>query len=247
MILARPFIFRLIAVLMVVMFCAIVTPAQADPRGWFGRLVNGLFGDIQTEASPEYTGIAPFAGPANNDDIRPAPLMVSTEGTIPLNRAHLEDADLVAWAMEQIVMGLTLHPHDLTYGEKDPRARKNRLAAAYTSSGQADLEQFFGQWGGTGQLIAKGFELSAFTTHVPGKADVKNKGLFGDTYRWLVDVPVTMTILPAGQKTYRGPLGTRNVTTKTYVVRVQVGRAAVTPTAPFGAMIERFTVLQTLG
>lgn len=234
--------FTLLCVLTVLMMSGAQT-AHADPRGWFGRFVNGLFGDIRTGPSPENTGVASFVSP----DQMPTPNSIplgTTEAVVPLNKAHLDDVDLVAWATEQVIAGLTLHPNDLSPGKGK---RATQLSENFTGSGRADLAKFFAPWGGEQNLIAKGFETSAFTTHIPGRSDVQNKGVFGDVYRWLVDIPVTVTVLPAGQNSYRGAMGTQNVTTKTYTIRVQVGRAPTNKGAPTGAVIERFTVLPSLG
>jgi hypothetical protein len=52
--------------------------------------------------------------------------------------------------------------------------------------------------------------------------------------------------MPPGTQNYRN-LNKSDVVTRTYTLRIQVGRVLASPKYPFGMVIERFTVLTTSG
>ena len=80
-------------------------------------------------------------------------------------------------------------------------------------------------------------QIKAFIKTEP---QLLNEGNFDGVYRWLYDVPVTISIMPSTMTTYAGRNKVTPIT-RNMVVRVQIGRTS----SGFsdGIAIERWTVL----
>lgn len=221
-----------------------VHPAQADPRGWFGRFVNGLFGEYRTEPSPEYTGLAPFS---SNNQTQVQEKLDHPEARVPVTQAHLDDEALVSWGLDQVLTSLTHAPFDTSEkGKGALEARSTALQKTFAPSGVNDLVVALQQVAADTGLVGARKQLIAFSNLIPGPESVRNKGVFGGAFRWLVDIPVTVSAVPTGVHNYRS-LGRGDATTRFYTLRLQIGRVPASTQYPYGMVIEHFTVLTPSG
>lgn len=169
------------------------------------------------------TGMAPFAEAENaaapvelHPDIKYDPLGAEINVTESLDLAHRHEAAVSEWVTESVseVLNFTVEEYD---------AHKARLANVMNQNAVAEFDQFMQVSQILGLMRTKNFELKTFVMDIP---QMRTSGVAGDTYRWVYDVPVNLSFLPAGVTSYEG-LAEDQYQFETLVFRVQVGRVQV--------------------
>jgi len=181
--------------------------------------------DIEERTAVE-TGMAPFAAAENaaqpvelHPEIKYDPLGKNVNVTESLELAHRHEAAVNEWVTETVsealnftIQNYMMHTRSLT----------NLMNANAIKEFQAFME--------TSQILGlmktKNYELKSFVTDLPA---MRTSGVVEDRYRWVYDVPINLTFLPAGSKSYE-ELAEDQYQFETLTFRVQVGRVAVPDT-----------------
>lgn len=207
-------------------------------------LAPSVFGERSRGPKPEETLIAPFIDQKISpyqDQGTKGSLPQNLKNVIPLTVPHQDRAFMMEWVSTQVAGILTFNPHDLSSTSSDGSAAQTALfKKVFLEKAKADVQTLLALPYFTDRLYTKKMRIKAF---VQTPAIIQNEGVFGDVYRWLVDVPVTMTFYPDG---YIKDQVRRSSTfeTKTITVRVQVAR--VSGEYPDGCAIESFTTSTVL-
>lgn len=206
-------------------------PAKAD--SFLNDWLPQVFGERDKGPKPEETLQAPFAtGSAAARPLTEAEkeAAANPENMVPLNQPHRATKYIGEWAAATVAGAMSLEPATLN---------EHLDAQGKTFIPQA-LEEFKGYLSKTGILASLQVHNQQMQAFVGGDPTLLNEGVFQDSYRWLYDVPLTVTVMPSGTKTYKG--NESKTSTQKLTVRIQIGRAKG-PGAPDGMAIEHWTVL----
>lgn len=226
-----------VGVLMVAAYL-LTAPAYAG-NSLLNYLMPSVFGPPETGPKPEETLIAPFAQDAQGSRAlgeKDLGALIKPENNIPLNQPHRDQSSVADWAATKTVFALTYNPHQ---SADELKAWQQGIATAFAAPGMRDLQNYFAQGGMGATLKAQQQKMVAFHQTAPVVANhVEVHGV----YRWVIDVPITISTMPATMTDYRGEQNRQVVPTRQNItMRVQVMRSG----APFtdGMAIERFTVV----
>lgn len=227
--------YRKIGFLISLFLIYIPLPVLADSI--LNDLAPSVFGARDRGPKPEDTLIAPFADdkiPSKNDQKN---LITETNNaSISLTVPHQDRTFMTQWAATQASSVFTYNPYNIANDSTDgPTAQTALFKKSFSSPAQADIQALFALPYFANRLNDQKMQIKAF---VDTPATIQNEGVFGNVYRWLIDVPVTITFYPSG---YINDQITRSnkFETKTMTVRVQIAR--ISGEYPDGCVIERFT------
>lgn len=222
---------------------AVVSAASSSARAdgfpdllakWFPK----IFGAPDTGPRPEHTLKAPFA------DSVDAPLPDGelgslyndkgvTDGSVGegMQSPHRHPSQISDWLMQVMSQILNI---ELAHNEDYLKV----VAATMNPKAQSDFGTFM-----TGSNIMATMQARNMNLHsmVENPPILLNKGVVGDRYRWLFEMPVTITFLPAGSTSYDPKKG--EFTSQRIIVTAQVGRVPVGQGVD-ELMLESFSVRQ---
>ena len=177
------------------------------------------FVDQEAEKARE-TEMAPFAAAENaaqpvelDPEIVYSPLGNNTSIDKTLDLAHMHEAAISQWLKNAVAEILTIKL-------ADNQTHANEVARFLSVNGLKEFETFLDATNIIRLIQSKNFDLNGFVTDVP---ELKMAGVAGGRYRWLYDVPVNLTFLPSGTKSYEN-LETDDYRSEFFVLRVQLGR-----------------------
>lgn len=242
---------------LIILTCWGVSPARADDtflNDWF----PSIFGERDKTPKPQETLIAPFAQNKQQSRVLSGAerkALTSPENSVPITEPHRSDKYILNWASEraagvfiyntdQIKQRLTKNGTDL---KKIPTAQLgeflldqhfNILPPYFMPEAVKSVQAYMDQ---SGMLTAmRGQQqIQAFTKTTP---QMMNEGVFSNAYRWLIDIPVTYSIMPPGMDNYMGK-NRPTPTTQNIVIRVQIVRTQAADAYVDGMAIETFTIL----
>lgn len=179
---------------------------------------------VYTDVSlPDPGTVAPFSNTLTTQS-------PSTEGftALPLDQANRTPRELKDWLNTAVSDILTL-----SATEYDAQVAKSKTY--FTEEG---FKQFTGYLGEAGLYQALSAGDLKTTVYVDSPPLLLNDGAVGGVYRWLYDVPVTLTYIPRSTTAYTGQtdMQVRQVT-----VRLQLGRINK-PDEPEAVRIESWVV-----
>ena len=217
--------------LLLAMMGSFSPPAQAKSflEDWFPF----LFEEPDTGPTPEQTGRAPFAEKGAVDTTQSKQLGVdykpetAIESAVSLDQAHRQPTQIVEWSSRVISDALDFDP--LQY-----ETHLVNLNLEITPYAIESFKVFMAKDNLLEALKSNNLVMRIFMTE-PGR--LLNQGAVQGRYRWLVDVPVTLSFLPRGTTDYTG------IQPKSHRIniRTQVGRVAEGGTD--GMMIETIEFL----
>lgn len=185
----------------------------------FARLFPEKFVDKEAQKALE-TGMAPFAEAENaaqpvelHPDIEYDPLGQNVNVSESLDLAHRHEAAVSEWVTESVseVLNFTVQDYD---------AHKVKLAHVMNQNAVSEFDNFMEVSQVLGLMRTKNYELKTFVMDIP---QMRTSGVVDGRYRWVYDVPVNMTFLPVGSKSYEG-LAEDQYQFETLTFRVQIGR-----------------------
>ncbi len=179
-----------------------------------------VFDEDHGQPKPEETLQAPFADPALRQPLQEnslgiaytPPTNVNTEETLSV--PHRTKEELSAWLINAVSEVLNVDP--VKYAEHlkfletgmDPYAIK-------------DYDAFMKSTNILPMLEAKGMEMRSFVEEDPS---LLNAGVLEGRYRWLFEMPVTLSFLPRNTTSYR-QLDQSDLSRESVIVKVQIGRS----------------------
>lgn len=202
---------RRIAFLLV--FSALLVP-QAAQASW----LDWLFGKREKTPPPEETLTAPFA------QITGA--RVEGQAVHDISVPHRDEKHVAEWLQRAISEVLTIEA--ATYED-----HLKYLATGMDSYALEDFKKFMESSKILEYLQGGRYRLGCVVESRPA---LLNEGPVESRYRWLYDVPVTITFLPGTMKSYEEA----NPVSQHIIVQVQAGRVA--QGGADGVMIESWTV-----
>ena len=134
------------------------------------------------------------------------------EITLPLDQPNRSYLDMENWISVVISEALTFDAE--TYGEKLSSMREQYFQPDAYAEYKLSLENA----GVPGVLRNRDMRTSIFLEERPA---LVNEGVINGKYRWLYEVPVTISYLPRLQKSYRAGQAPQNVRVR---IRLQAGR-----------------------
>lgn len=157
--------------------------------------------DIRSK-NEEHSEYAPFADPL---DIQ----MSADEKTLPLNESNRSYTDLEAWV--NVIISEALSFDAVDYYSTVANMRKNY----FTNEAYEDYQKSLTKYNIAQYLTQNGMSTHVLVEETPA---LMNEGVVDGRYRWLYDVPVTISYRRKGASTTELP---QNVQVK---IRLQVGR-----------------------
>ena len=107
-----------------------------------------------------------------------------------MHQAHRSQEEIIAWAQEHVTDALTL-PHAAL------NDKFRALRASFSDAGWAQYAQVLQQGGFTNAVQTQNLDLGAVAD---GEARVTAEGDNGQTYQWVVALPVMLTYSRSGQQ-----------------------------------------------
>lgn len=241
--------------------CVLLTaalPAHADDtflNDWF----PSIFGERDKGPKPQDTLIAPFAQNTQKTRVLSTTekqALTSPENNLPVTVPHRSAKYIAEWVSERVTGVFIYEPEQIKVtlqragtdlkqipaaqmGEFLLQKRLDQLKEDFTDAGAKGVTDYLGQANILSAMKSKQ-QVQAFARNVP---QIMNEGVFNDVYRWLIDVPVTVTVLPPGMENYMGKNAKVLPTSQNLVIRVQVARTPASGGYASGMVIETFTVL----
>lgn len=189
----------------------IAVPAQAGIFEWFDGLYSRLLGTTR-DPDPTDKMVAPFADPALKEQAKsnaaPADLPINQIG---LDRPHRRSQDLAKWVA-------TATAEILSFNPDSEAAYFQSLSTKMTPAAQAEFRTWLTTSGILAELQTAPLQLSGFVEETPF---LLNEGVVAGTYRWLYEVPVMISYLPRGAKSYEKE---QEVNSRRLILTVQAGR-----------------------
>ncbi len=151
-------------------------------------------------------------------------------GEADLTRPHRTSTELQNWVSLAVSEGLML----------DARNYTRQVAAVrghYSADGYEDFQTYLTEADLQKTLEASDLRVSMIVEQPPL---LLNEGVVGDSYRWLFQMPVTVSYTPRLANEYR-PGDTANA--RKLTIRVQIGRYQTSAEDEHGLKIESFSVL----
>lgn len=220
------------------LFFLCLAPLQdARAESFLNTLFPSIFGPPTKGPKPEETLIAPFADdvPADAKRLpmkeRVARAREGLANTTPINQPHRSTKYIAEWLADAATDSLIIDPG--TYA--DHQARMQTLFSPY---GLQEYSAYLQSGGWLNRLQVDQSRLKAFAKEQP---TLLNEGEFSGTYRWLFDVPITITAVPSNLPTYSTQINAQPFT-QSMILRLQVGRT-LDAAYKDGMMIERWTVI----
>lgn len=215
--------FRIVFFIMIFGFWAV--PAQAGVLEFF-------FPSLRTDPStPTQDGKAPFAvqeemGPGQPKNSLDALKVEAEKRDVSLDSAHLLSADISQWVGDSVSSAMNF---------ESAQAQKMFIVdeKIFTKAGREQYLKFLEEKNIQKVIDTNRYRVSSFVEDTPV---LVNEGAVNGVYRWLYRVPVVVSYMDRGMKSYENA---KPVTQKA-MIDVQIGRAmgAVNDT---GVLIERWS------
>ncbi len=213
------FILLVVMIITLTNIAAIVQRQNGIPD-IFSRLFPEQFVD-EEEITALETGVAPFADPGEGEaqtvELVPGvvydPLGGAGSVTEKLDIVHANEGAVSEWVSMAVTEALTF----TLAGYADHRAG---LAAFMNANAVAEYGNFLETTRILGLMRTNDFEVRTFPGNVPF---LRTHGAIGGRYRWVYDVPVSMTFLPIGATSYE-ELEEDQYQFEELTIRVQIGR-----------------------
>jgi len=185
---------------------------------------------------PEDTLMAPFIDPedaylAPDDNALAIPHTPETGINLEeeLDLPHRSKDEIAEWLIKAVSETLNIEPE--TYA-----THRELLKTGLDMYALEDFDQFMQNSNILASLQSQNLKLHSY---VEEKPVLLNAGPVEGRYRWLFEMPVTLSFLPAGTRDYR-QLESTPLPNESIMVKVQVGRAG--NVGPEGVMIESWEV-----
>lgn len=177
----------------------------------------GLFGKKDKGPQPQDTLVAPFADSQRTEvpagqvnelySLKDTAYHSGLQGD--LSKAHKPDRDVAAW-LERAVT------ETLTFKAEDYARYLEFIATGMDEYGIADYQKFIGDKNIIDTLRRGGLRLQSYVE----KPVLIKKGALEGRFRWLYEIPLTMSYVPADAVEYIGVVPDNHY----YMLQVQVGR-----------------------
>jgi hypothetical protein len=222
---------------LIVMSCLLIAPGIAHADSILNDLFPSVFGPRDTRPQPEDTLVAPFAKDAITGNVHRLTdaqkgAVSAPENTVAVNLPHRSDKYVGEWAADTVTTAMTFETTDFATKHKE------KIGKIFVPFGQQEFLTWLDTSGLMAKMQAGQMRMTAFTRDEP---TLLNEGEFDKVYRWLYQIPVTMSIMPSSMSTYSG----RNkptVFTQNLLVQIQIGRN-MSPVFRDSIAIERWTVM----
>lgn len=143
----------------------------------------------------------------------------------PLNEAHLSDREIKTWLNTVIAEALTFDSNSYT-------ANKNNISLYMTKSGMQAYEGYLQSAGVLKSLRDSQYRMSVF---LEGQPLLINSVVIEDVYRWLYQMPVTLSFIPLSTTDLNRNAG--EIVNRKLTLRVQMRRVRL-PDNPDAIQIE---------
>jgi hypothetical protein len=177
------------------------------------KLFPHVFGNVaEKEAEPAKTLVAPFANEGTKvaPEAMKNPMEQLTDKNVPVDQANRSDKD-VGSIISDTVAGL------LMFDFSSYEATKKKYATMIAPSAIAQHDAFMRSSGILRALEPGVLRLNNF---VETRPVMLGKGVYGGTYRWLFEVPMTLTLLDKSAKGFNES----RAESHSVLVKVQVAR-----------------------
>lgn len=176
------------------------------------------------EYDPTYTMQAPFAVDEEarkkqidqqadpNAPKPPPPKHVMPENNTPLSQAHRDNREISAWLTNSL-------SEAMTFDKPDYKEMLKADEQYFTDTGKAEYLKFLADHSLLKVLESGKFDVRSF---VQGQPLLLNEGAVNGVYRWLYEVPMMVSYMERGAKSYKD----LEPVNQQLVLTVQVGRVA---------------------
>ncbi len=213
-------LFMIILIITLSNIAAIVNKSNGIPDV-FSHFYPERFVDKEQEEALK-TMKAPFAAAENaarpvqlDPEITYDPLGGSVVISETLSIPHRHEAAIAEWATEAL-------SEIMTFSITGYQAHKQQLTTLMSPSAINELQSFMDTSNVLSLMQAKNYELRSFVSDVP---TLLTSDSIGGRYRWVYDVPISMTFLPIGKANYE-KLKEDEYRLEELTFRIQLGRVA---------------------
>lgn len=138
---------------------------------------------------PPADNLAPFSEIVAEEN---GQALLSETRSLPLEKPHLTDKELKVWASRAVSEALTMTKATYVITGRDVRPY-------FTAAGIKQYQNYLQSSGIAQSVQSNQFDVSVFVEQPPF---LLNGSAIKGVYRWLYQVPITMSFLPAGQGGY---------------------------------------------
>ncbi len=197
-------------------FSLAVTAAPPAQAGWLEFFFPSL---RKKEYDPTYTMQAPFAVDEEtrnkqvadpNASRPPPPKHVMPENNTPLNQPHRDNQEISEWLTNVL-------SDAMTFDKPDYNALIKIDEQYFTEGGKGQYKQFLASTSMLKILDSGKYDVRSF---VQGQPLLLNEGAVNGSYRWLYEVPMMMSYVERGAKSYKN----LEPVNQQVILTVQVGR-----------------------
>lgn len=207
-------------------------PAQA---GFFDKIFGGSQEEEPKGPPPEVTLQAPF--PTSPDAKANQGKLMDIYGSQPQAQAqiadlsipHRNEQQITDWTTEIVTQAMTINP--ATYNKDFAK-----IAGNFTPYALQEYQAYLTKTNMINVLTSNSFRLQAISDE---EGSVVRDGAIGDTYHWLVQIPLMTSFYNVDMQTVDKSTNSQN---QSLLVQVQVGRVAPKSNNDIGLVIERWSV-----
>lgn len=189
---------------------------------FIGVFVYAYFTEIKVDIPKNN---APFSETLVNDG---TDTIIPDQRSLPLEKAHRTNKELQNWISQVISESLSFDRENSNQIFKD-------IEKYYTVSGQNQYQEYLKSAGILNSIQTNNYRMSVFVEEQPLLLNgTQMKGI----YRWLYQLPVTISFLPRNSRSF---VGQKDIVNRKINLRVQIRRVKL-PDNPNAVQIESWTV-----
>jgi hypothetical protein len=192
----------------VFLISATTTPAysQSILQKWFPAVFP-----YEETPDPSKTLIAPFADPVLLEKSKAIPKGVLPENATSLDKAHRSSGQIGEWVLREASGALTFPATDFD-------AAMNEKKLFFSDEGWAQYNTFLSSVKMPQTIKSGQYRIQSFSNEKPL---LLNEGVVNGSYKWLFDVPITVSYLKSNMASY----AKSEAVNQHMMLRVQVGRS----------------------
>ncbi len=218
----RLFLFFLALVCLTQSAYASGSAGQSKYPVWLSNILPGIFPADAGKPQPHDTLKAPFA---DKPFTRAQPIDLPTLST-PLNQPHRSPDDIAQFALDVV-------SETLSFQSGEEAQHFSEVKNYYSEFGFQDLQKFLTTSNISPSMQGHSLQLSSISN---AKPQLRSEGDVGGAYKWLYDVPVTITLMPQGVTSYNQ--AKKDITARDLILRLQITRSSQGQRD--GLLVERF-------
>lgn len=189
-------------------------------------IMDFFFPSLKDEADdPTQTLQAPFSSGSVDENNGDAQVLRQPKNTVPMDMAHLANTDIRNWTV-------TVVSEALTFKAGEDISEKMVFKKYFNTLGAEQYNEFLSAQKILDVVASGQYDIRSYVSESPL---LINDTAVGGRYRWLYDVPLTLSYMKRGVDDYKA----LEAVNQNFIIRIQIGRSNAAENED-GLLVERW-------